>query len=135
MDLGVAAGPEAYAHALAPLLADAGNDAVLAVHVPTARSDSAEVAAAIAETVTRARRRTGRKKPVFAVTIGEEAEAASRLAEAGIPRFPTDSDAVEGFLHLVRYREAQDDLMRTPDSLPRDFSPMSKAPAPSWPGP
>ena len=123
VDLGVAAGPEAYAEALAPLLADPGNDAVLAVHVPTARSDSTEVAAAIAETVTRLRRGGGRKKPVFAVTIGEEAGAASRLAEAGIPRFPTDSDAVEGFLHLVRYREAQDDLMRTPDSLPRDFSP------------
>ena len=123
VDLGVAAGPKAYADALAPLLADSGNDAVLAVHVPTARSDSAEVAASIADTVTRVRRETGRKKPVFAVTIGEEADAASRLAEAGIPRFATDSDAVEGFLHLVRYREAQDDLMRTPDSLPRDFSP------------
>lgn len=123
VDLGVAAGPEAYAAALGPLLADPGNDAVLAVHVPTARSDSTEVAAAIADTVTRVRRGGARKKPVFAVTIGEEAGAASRLAEAGIPRFPTDSDAVEGFLHLVRYREAQDDLMRTPDSLPRGFSP------------
>ncbi|WP_245337920.1 acetate--CoA ligase family protein, partial [Methylobacterium radiotolerans] len=40
----------------------------------------------------------------------------------------TDSEAIEGFLHLVRYREAQDDLMRTPDSLPRDFSPdMARA--------
>lgn len=123
VDLGIAAGGEDYAAALAPLLADPANDAVLAIHVPTARSDGPEVASAIAETVGKARRGGGRKKPVFAVAIGEDEEAARVLAQAGIPRFPTDADAVEGFLHLVRYREAQDDLMRTPDSLPRDFSP------------
>jgi acetyltransferase len=127
VDLGVAAGPEAYAEALAPLLADPGNDAVLAVHVPTARSDGTEVAGAIADTVSEIRRNGARKKPVFAVTIGEEAEAVGRLAAAGIPRFSTEDAAVEGFLHLVRYREAQDDLMRTPDSLPRDFSPDVEA--------
>ena len=30
---------------------------------------------------------------------------------------------MRGFMHLVRYREAQDLLMETPDSLPRDFAP------------
>src|SRR5205085_2250014 len=35
----------------------------------------------------------------------------------------TEADAVRGFMHLVRYREAQDLLMETPDSLPQDFSP------------
>src|SRR5207248_1659142 len=28
-----------------------------------------------------------------------------------------------GFMHLVRYREAMDGLMKTPPSLPADFSP------------
>ncbi|WP_019906143.1 bifunctional acetate--CoA ligase family protein/GNAT family N-acetyltransferase [Methylobacterium sp. 77] len=126
-DLGVEADALAYAGALAPLLADPANDAVLAIHVPTARSDSAGVASAIADTVSAARRKGGRRKPVFAVTVGDDGEAGAVLAAAGIPRFATDADAVEGFMHLVRYREAQDDLMRTPDSLPREFSPDVEA--------
>ncbi|TXN41366.1 GNAT family N-acetyltransferase, partial [Methylobacterium sp. WL18] len=91
--------------------------------VPTVRSDAGAVAGAIAETVTRARAGQTRKKPVFAVSLGDAEVARAAFAGAGIPHFATDSEAIEGFLHLVRYREAQDDLMRTPDSLPRDFSP------------
>lgn len=125
VDLGIAADGPAYAAALAPMLADHAGDAVLTVHVPTARSDAASVAQAIADTVKRVRLGQTRKKPVFAVSHGEA--AAAILAGAGIPHFATDSEAIEGFLHLVRYREAQDDLMRTPDSLPRDFSPDTKA--------
>ncbi|TXN44606.1 bifunctional acetate--CoA ligase family protein/GNAT family N-acetyltransferase [Methylobacterium sp. WL30] len=125
VDLGITADGPAYAAALAPMLADHAGDAVLTVHVPTARSDAAAVAQAVADTVTRARRGQARKKPVFAVSHGEA--AAAILAGAGIPHFATDSEAIEGFLHLVRYREAQDDLMRTPDSLPRDFSPDTAA--------
>jgi acetyltransferase len=127
LDIGVEADAPRYAAALAPLLADTRNDAVLAIHVPTARSDSAGVAAAIAATIGEARAAGGRRKPVFAVSIGEDEAALKALAAAGIPRFPTDADAVQGFLHLVRHREAQDDLMRTPDSLPRDFSPDVEA--------
>ncbi|GJE58189.1 bifunctional acetate--CoA ligase family protein/GNAT family N-acetyltransferase [Methylobacterium trifolii] len=127
IDLGIEAGGPAFAAALEPLLADRASDAVLAIHVPTARSDAAAVAQAIAGTVTRVRRGQTRKKPVFAVSLGEEAAAVAALSEAGIPRFATDSEAIEGFLHLVRYREAQDDLMRTPDSLPRDFTVDSEA--------
>ena len=124
-DLGITADGPAYAAALAPMLADHASDAVLAVHVPTARSDAASVAGAIADTAMQARRGQTRKKPIFAVSHGEA--AAAILAGAGIPHFATDSEAIEGFLHLVRYREAQDDLMRTPDSLPRDFSPDTGA--------
>lgn len=123
VDLGVAADADSYRAALGPLLTDPASDAVLAIHVPTARSDSAGAARAVAETVSRARRAEGRRKPVFAVMIGEDPDGSAALAEAGVPRFATDAEAVEGFLHLVRYREAQNDLMRTPDSLPRDFSP------------
>lgn len=123
VDLGIGADAARYAAALEPLLADRGADAILAIHVPSARADSAAVAEAIAATVTNARRAEGRRKPVFAVSLGEDEAALAAFARAGIPRFSTDADAVQGFLHLVRYREAQDDLMRTPDSLPRDFVP------------
>ena len=37
---------------------------------------------------------------------------------------------MRGFMHLVRYREAQDLLMETPDSLPRDFAPDAATRAP-----
>lgn len=123
LDLGVDAAGPAFASALAPLLTDRTSDAVLAIHVPTIRSEAGAVAEAVAATVKAARAGQTRKKPVFAVTLGDAEAARETFAQAGIPHFTTDSEAIEGFLHLVRYREAQDDLMRTPDSLPRDFSP------------
>lgn len=123
VSLGMDAGGPAFAEAMEPLLADEGNDAVLAIHVPTVRSDARAVASQVAEVVGKARQGQSRKKPVFAVSLGEAEAVRETYAQAGIPQFSTDSEAIEGFLHLVRYREAQDDLMRTPDSLPRDFSP------------
>lgn len=122
LDLGIDAVPRDFARALEPLLADRDSDALLAIHVPTARAGSHEVAKTVTDTVAMGRA-AGRRKPVFAVSIGEDADIRAIYAQAKIPLFATDADAVEGFLHLVRYREAQDDLMRTPDSLPRDFSP------------
>ena len=123
LDLGIDAAGPAFSAALAPLLTDRTSDAVLAIHVPTIRSEAGAVARAIAETVETARAGQSRKKPVFAVSLGDAEAGRETFAQAGIPHFTTDSEAIEGFLHLVRYREAQDDLMRTPDSLPRDFSP------------
>ncbi|CAA9307318.1 MAG: Protein lysine acetyltransferase Pat [uncultured Microvirga sp.] len=64
-----------------------------------------------------------RRKPVFAVWLGEDAAAARAFEGADIPHFSTEAEAVRGFMHLVRYREAQNDLMETPDSLPQDFAP------------
>ena len=122
LDLGIDAVPGDYVRALEPLLAGRDSDAIVAVHVPTARAGSRDVAETVAGTVAKART-AGRRKPVFAVSIGEDEAIRSIYAEAKIPLFATDADAVEGFLHLVRYREAQTDLMRTPDALPRDFSP------------
>ncbi|PIU07193.1 bifunctional acetate--CoA ligase family protein/GNAT family N-acetyltransferase [Methylobacterium sp. CG09_land_8_20_14_0_10_71_15] len=123
VNLGIDAGPSAFAAALEPLLASRATDAVLAIHVPTIRSNAVEVASAISETVRRARAGGSRRLPVFAVSLGDTPGATDLLSGAAIPHFSTDSEAVEGFLHLVRYREAQDDLMRTPASLPRDFAP------------
>lgn len=70
VNLGMDAGGPAFAAALAPLLTDDAGDAVLAIHVPTIRSDAKAVAGAIAETVTQARKGPSRKKPVFAVSLG-----------------------------------------------------------------
>ncbi|WP_018260863.1 bifunctional acetate--CoA ligase family protein/GNAT family N-acetyltransferase [Methylobacterium sp. WSM2598] len=123
LDLDADADGTRYAAALDALIADRENDAVLVINVPTALSGGEAVAGAVAEAVRRGRKASLRAKPVFAVSVGDSLAATEALGAAGIPRFPTDAEAVEGFMHLVRYREAQDDLMKTPDSLPKDFSP------------
>ncbi|KMO12014.1 bifunctional acetate--CoA ligase family protein/GNAT family N-acetyltransferase [Methylobacterium platani] len=126
VDIGADADGPRYAAALEALIADRDNDAVLVINVPTALSGGSAVATEIVEAVKRGRKGTFRARPVFAVTVGDEA-AGEVLREAGIPRFATDADAVEGFTHLVRYREAQDDLTTTPAVLPDDLVPDAGA--------
>ncbi|KLK91539.1 GCN5 family acetyltransferase [Microvirga vignae] len=117
------ADPARYAGALEALLADPENDAVLILNVPTAVAGAADVAAAVTEVIKRHRARGYQQKPVFAAWIGEDPDSARVFEEARIPHFATEADAVRGFLQLVRYREAQTELMETPDNLPHDFSP------------
>ncbi|AWN54161.1 bifunctional acetate--CoA ligase family protein/GNAT family N-acetyltransferase [Methylobacterium sp. 17Sr1-1] len=126
VDIGADADGPRYAAALEALIADRDNDAVLVINVPTALSGGCAVATAIVEAVKAGRKGSFRARPVFAVTVGDEA-AGEILSQAGIPRFATDADAVEGFTHLVRYREAQDDLTTTPAVLPDDLVPDAGA--------
>jgi acetyltransferase len=112
-----------YAASLDALLKDDANDAVLVMNVPTAMASAAEAAEAVVDTVRRDRATGYRRKPVFAVWLGEDERSRAAFESAGIPHFATEAEAVQGFMHLVRYREAQDALMETPDSLPQDFVP------------
>jgi acetyltransferase len=52
--------------------------------------------------------------------LGDGAAAKSRelFVNAGIPTFETPGAAVRGFMQLVHYKRAQDELMQTPPSLP-----------------
>ncbi len=127
VDIGADADGPRYAAALEALIADRDNDAVLVINVPTALSGGDAVASAIVEAVKNGRKGSFRARPVFAVTVGDEA-AGEILSQAGIPRFATDADAVEGFTHLVRYRAAQDDLTTTPAMLPADLVPDAARP-------
>src|SRR5690606_24694917 len=43
------------------------------------------------------------------------------LADAGIPVYENEAEAVRGFMYLVRHQDAQRALMETPPSLPDDF--------------
>ena len=119
-----------YDAALEALLADDENDAILVLNVPTALASASQAAEAVAETVRRNRQTGERCKPVFAVWLGEDEVSKHAFESLGIPHFATETDAVRGFMHLVRYREAQDLLMETPDSLPRDFAPDAATRAP-----
>ncbi|HEY0505462.1 MAG TPA: bifunctional acetate--CoA ligase family protein/GNAT family N-acetyltransferase [Lysobacter sp.] len=109
----------AYTEAFQALLADPGNDALLVLNVPTALMSAGSRARALAEARNAVARQN--RKPVFAVWLGADEEAVSRLNEARIPNYATEADAVRGFMYLVRHREAQATLMETPPSMPDDF--------------
>jgi acetyltransferase len=111
-----------YAATIEALLADPGNDALLAVNVPTVLSSSSEAADAVTRVLSQ-RPAQGPRKPVFTVWLGNDPQAEAVLDAAQVPRYPNESDAVAGFMHLVRHREVQAALMETPPSLPEDFSP------------
>jgi acetyltransferase len=112
-----------YTAAFEALLDDPENDAVLVMNVPTALASATDAAQAVVEVTRRHRGRMVAPKPAFAVWVGGSSGAAASFEHAGIPDYATESEAVGGFMHLVRYREAQDALMATPPSLPADFSP------------
>ncbi|KAF1714695.1 bifunctional acetate--CoA ligase family protein/GNAT family N-acetyltransferase [Pseudoxanthomonas wuyuanensis] len=109
-----------YAATIAALLDDPENDALLAVNVPTVLSSSLETAQAMTGML-KQRPAHAPRKPVFAVWLGNDAQATGVLNAAHIPNYPSESDAVAGFMHLVHHREAQAALMETPPSLPEDF--------------
>ncbi len=120
VDIVVDADGDRYAAAIEALLADSANDAVLVVNVPTAFTSSADAAQALTRTLGQ-RPRHQRDKPVFAVWLGKDERATATLNAARVPTYPTEAEAVRGFQHLVRYRDAQNALMETPPSLPQDF--------------
>src|SRR5439155_19799542 len=112
-----------YTAAFEALLADPENDAILVMNVPTALASAAEAAKSVAAVAQANRSTTMRPKPVFSVWVGNSGEASRILEAAGIPDYANETDAVRGFMHLVRYREGLDILMATPPSLPQDFKP------------
>jgi acetyltransferase len=112
-----------YGIALEALIEDPCNDAVLVMNVPTALASAKDAAISAASVVRAHRDRFYPGKPVFAVWVGDSGEADAELESAGIPHFQSETDAVRGFMHLVRYRDGQDALMAVPPSLPEAFRP------------
>jgi acetyltransferase len=113
-----------YAAALELLLEDASNDAVLVMNVQTAIASAAETAATVTGLVGAYRQRRRRAaKPVLAAWIGADQNVSDMLNNAGIPNYPTEDDAVRGFMHLVRHREVIEILTRVPPELPEAFAP------------
>jgi len=104
--------PERFTEALEIVLADAGVDAVLLVHVPIRISPSLATAEAIIPTALAA------SKPVLTAWMGEESAQAARTAcdDAGIPTFDTPEQAVDAFIHMNEYRRNQEQLAQLPPS-------------------
>jgi acetyltransferase len=113
-----------YTAALEALLADPDNDAILVMNVHTAIASADEIAAAVAGLVSRYRQQhPGFAKPVPAVWVGAEQSTWSRLSDAGIPNYPTEDDAVRGFMYLVQHREVVEALAQVPPAMPVEFVP------------
>ena len=118
------ADPARYAVALEALLDDPGNDAILVMNVQTAIASAADIAATVTELIRNYRQRhRGRAKPVLAVWVGADPKVRDILSGAGIPNYPTEGDAVRGFMHLVRHREVVETLAQVPPAMPSEFAP------------
>jgi acetyltransferase len=111
-----------YGLALQALLEDDANDAVLVLNVPTALASSKASAAQVAEVVA-AHGTQLSGKPIFASWVADDAASAEIFEVGNIPHFATESKAVQGFMHFVRYREAQEALMETPPPPAHDIEP------------
>jgi acetyltransferase len=117
-----------YAAALKVLLADAGNDGILVMNVQTAIAPADDIAATVTDIVSKYRRqRLGSIKPVLAVWVGADQKINDALSSTGIPNYPTEDDAVRGFIYLVRHREVVETLARVPPAMPSQFAPDTDA--------
>jgi len=113
--------PEQFGQALATVLQDRANDAVLVLHAPNLLIDSRQMALAAVEAVKKHRRSSINPKPVFAVWYGADEEINHIFEDARVPHY--QRGAVTGFMHMVNWRKAREALMAAPPSLPVDFAP------------
>ena len=118
------ADPARYAAALEILLADPANDAILVMNVQTAIARADDIAAIVTGMVKKYREQCrGSAKPVLAAWVGADRIIGDMLSGAGIPNYPTEDDAVRGFMHLVQHREVMAALAQVPPAMPSDFAP------------
>ena len=116
-----------YAAALEVLLPDPNNDAILVMNVQTSIAAADEIATAVTGLVGKYRQHRRSAKPVLAVWVGAEPKVIEALSNAGIPNYPTEDDAVRGFMHLVRHREVVQELAQVPPAMPSAFTPDIQA--------
>jgi acetyltransferase len=110
--------PERYVGALGVVLKDPNIDAVLLIHAPTAMASTAEVARACAPLMEKA------SPPVFACWLGAQGvHTAESTGGRAVPGYATPEEAVEAFLHVMRYHQIQSLLMETPVSLASPVQP------------
>ncbi|MGL4397395.1 MAG: bifunctional acetate--CoA ligase family protein/GNAT family N-acetyltransferase [Hyphomicrobium sp.] len=121
------AGPQRFAGALDVLMDEADADAILAMQCPTALASPLDNAAAVVDVHHRRRETAGYAKPLLTCWLGDGAAHASRdlFTRSEIATFETPSDAVSGFMQLVRHARAQTELMRTPALTPMEAGDVS----------
>lgn len=107
-----------YDDALGLLLNAPEVDAVLVLNCPVAIASGLDAARAV---VTRA---TRTEKTVLTSWVGDIAATEPRrhFAQNKVATYDTPDKAIDGFMHLVRYRQGQRQLLEVPPSLPSDFT-------------
>ena len=112
-----------YQRALEIILGAEEADAILVMNCPTALASSTEIAEAVVARIDQHDAKGSLPKPILASWLGDAASRDARrlFAAKNIASFPTPAEAVDGFMQLVSYARAQDELMRTPPSLPEDM--------------
>jgi acetyltransferase len=118
-----------YTVTLKTLFADRGIDAFLILNCPTALTEPAEAARAVADAVAAATRDGLRHRNIFTAWLGEQSATAARRCfnTARIPTYDTPEAAVAGFLHRVRYQHNQQLLLEAPPARPDLFEPDAAA--------
>ncbi len=113
-----------YGDALQVLDHDQQTDAVLLLHCSTRLISSTAAAQAVIDAL-KTRKSPLRQKMVLTCWLGEESveEARRIFTENHIPTYETPTEAVRGFMQVVRYRKSQEMLMETPHSIPETFTP------------
>ena len=116
--------PDRYTAALQALLDDKGVDALLVLNCPTAVASSTDAARAVVETLKEAGPKAS-GRGIFTSWLGIESAREARVlfAEHKIASYDTPTDAVRGFMQMVRYRRSQQTLMETPPNIPEAFAP------------
>jgi len=116
--------PERYKAALEAAFADPNVDALLVLSCPTALASADGAADALIESVKAERARHPWSKPVLTCWLGGATvgDARDRMRQAGVATFDTPSDATRSLGYLTDWHKAQALLLRTPPSLPEDFS-------------
>ena len=117
------ADPQRYSGTLDLLMDEDAADAVLVINCPTALTSSTAVAEEVLAALERRQSAGRRNKPLITNWLGDRAgrQARQLFAAKGIAGFETPDNAIEGFMQIVRYGRAQEQLMHTPPSLPDDL--------------
>lgn len=119
LDLPYHANAEEYDQALAILSKERAVDAILVIHSPAPMTPGLDIARKVATYHHK------RKRPrLLTCWLGShEAETANHLFHAeAIPSFSSPERAVHAFLHLVRHKRNQDELLQTPSAVHMDMS-------------
>ncbi len=111
--------PDRCRAAVEVLAADPDYDGLLMLYCPNAVTSSTVAAQAVVDQL------AALERTVVTSWIGDTSadEARQLFASRGVPTYDTPSQAVRAFMHMVRYRQNQELLAETPESVPHEFTP------------
>lgn len=124
VDIGGDADGNRYAKALEILLEDKDINAILVLNCPSAIASSTESAQEVIRTVKK-NIYGSRSRQVLTSWLGDGAahQARKAFAENKIPTYDTPTEAVRGFMQLIRHKKSQEMLMQIPPNIAEDFTP------------